>query len=78
MGCGLPHAIGAAYASGRNIVYCITGDGRLQMNIQELQTVVSEGLPVKILVINNMVLANFLRFRPERIDVINTVKSILS
>ena len=48
------------------------------MNIQELQTVVSEGLPVKILVINNMVLANFLRFRPERIDVINTVKSILS
>ena len=56
MGCGLPYAIGAAYASGRNIVYCITGDGGLQMNIQELQTVASESLPVKILVINNRIL----------------------
>ncbi len=56
MGCGLPYAIGAAIAEKGRPVYCITGDGGLQMNIQELQTVKSEGLPIKILVINNRVL----------------------
>ena len=40
MGCGLPYAIGATIAEGKKTVYCITGDGGLQMNIQELQTVV--------------------------------------
>lgn len=55
MGCGLPYAVGASYATNRGIVYCITGDGGLQMNIQELQTVTSERLPVKIIVINNRV-----------------------
>ena len=53
MGCGLPYAVGASFALGRKTVYCITGDGGLQMNIQELQTVASEKLPVKILVIDN-------------------------
>ena len=53
MGCGLPYAIGASFATEKGIVYCITGDGGLQMNIQELQTVFSEQLPIKILVINN-------------------------
>lgn len=56
MGCGLPYAVGASLASDRGTVYCITGDGGLQMNIQELQTVYSEKLPIKILVINNRVL----------------------
>lgn len=56
MGCGLPYAIGASLAVARGIVYCITGDGGLQMNIQELQTVFSEKLPIKIFVINNRVL----------------------
>lgn len=54
MGCGLPYAIGAAIAMGK--CFCITGDGGLQMNIQELEVVVREHLPLKILVINNMVL----------------------
>ncbi len=53
MGCGLPFAIGASIANGKRPVYCLTGDGGLQMNIQELQTVVHEKLPIKILVINN-------------------------
>ena len=53
MGCGLPYAIGACIAEGKKPVYCITGDGGLQMNIQELQTVASEKLPIKIFVINN-------------------------
>lgn len=53
MGIGLPFAIGASISSNKGIVYCITGDGGLQMNIQELETVHREGLPIKILVVNN-------------------------
>ena len=56
MGCGLPYAIGASISRGNGIVYCITGDGGLQMNIQELETIRRENLPVKIIVINNHVL----------------------
>ena len=56
MGCGLPYAIGATFANNKKTVYCITGDGGLQMNIQELQTVASEKLPIKIFVINNKAL----------------------
>lgn len=56
MGCGLPFAIGACYAKDRDTVFCITGDGGLQMNIQELQCVASKKLPIKIFVLNNRVL----------------------
>lgn len=56
MGCGLPYAIGASIATDRGTVFCITGDGGLQMNIQELQTVFTENLPIKIFVINNKAL----------------------
>ena len=56
MGCGLPYAIGACIAKEKKPIYCITGDGGLQMNIQELQVVASEKLPIKIFVINNMAL----------------------
>lgn len=56
MGCGLPYAIGASVSAGNGKVYLITGDGGLQMNIQELQTVYSEHLPIKILVIDNRAL----------------------
>jgi len=52
MGYDLPAAIGACFASGRKVV-CIAGDGSLQMNIQELQTVVHHKLPLKIFVLNN-------------------------
>ncbi len=53
MGCGLPYAIGASISIGNGVVYCITGDGGLQMNIQELETVAREHLPIKIIVLNN-------------------------
>lgn len=53
MGCSLPFAIGSSISLEKKKVYCITGDGGLQMNIQELQTVVTEKLPIKIIVINN-------------------------
>ncbi len=56
MGCGLPYAIGASYAEKDRNIYCITGDGGLQMNIQELQVLAAEKLPVKIFVLNNRAL----------------------
>ena len=56
MGCALPYAIGSSIATGKGVVYCITGDGGMQMNIQELETVKREGLPIKIFVLNNRVL----------------------
>ena len=45
MGCALPYAIGSSIASGKKGVFCITGDGGFQMNIQELETVKRENLP---------------------------------
>lgn len=56
MGCGLPYAIGASISTGNGRSYCISGDGGFQMNIQELETVKRENLPVKIFVLNNRVL----------------------
>ncbi len=53
MGYDLPAAIGACIASGKKDIICIAGDGSIQMNIQELQTIVTNQLPVKIFVINN-------------------------
>jgi acetolactate synthase-1/2/3 large subunit len=53
MGYDLPAAIGAAFARPGKRVICIAGDGSIQMNIQELQTVVHHHLPVKIFVLNN-------------------------
>jgi len=52
MGYGFPAAIGAAFANNQDVI-CIEGDGSLQMNIQELQTLVHYKLPVKLFVINN-------------------------
>jgi len=53
MGYDLPAAIGAAVAKGGGRVICLAGDGSLQLNIQELQTVVHNHLPVKLFVFNN-------------------------
>ncbi len=52
MGYDLPAAIGAAVAKNGSVI-CITGDGSIQMNIQELQTLVHNKLPVKIFIFNN-------------------------
>lgn len=53
MGYGLPGAIGAALARPGRRIILVTGDGSLQLNIQELITVMHHRLPVKILLINN-------------------------
>lgn len=53
MGWALPASIGACFALGRKPITCVTGDGSLQMNIQELATVMRHQLPIKIFLINN-------------------------
>ncbi|NCB92716.1 MAG: thiamine pyrophosphate-binding protein [Clostridia bacterium] len=53
MGYGIPAAIGVCEASGRKEVICVTGEGSLQMNIQELQTIWHHQLPIHIFVVNN-------------------------
>lgn len=53
MGYDLPAAIGACIAEGRPETVCLTGDGSIQMNLQELQTIRTNRLPIKIFVINN-------------------------
>ena len=53
MGYDLPAAIGACFANGKRNTICVTGEGSLQMNIQELQTIIHHRLPIKIFVLNN-------------------------
>ncbi|MDD6201942.1 MAG: thiamine pyrophosphate-binding protein [Lachnospiraceae bacterium] len=53
MGYDLPAAIGACIAGGKKEIVCISGDGSIQMNLQELQTIITNQLPIKIFVINN-------------------------
>src|ERR1017187_938725 len=53
MGYDLPAAIGASFVRPGKRVICLAGDGSIQMNIQELQTVVHHHLPLKIFVLNN-------------------------
>ncbi len=53
MGFGLPAAIGAQLGKPDHLVILVSGDGSLQMNIQELATVRNHRLPVKIFVVNN-------------------------
>ena len=53
MGFDLPAAVGAATGAAGRRVICLAGDGSIQLNVQELQTVVHHQLPIKIFVLNN-------------------------
>jgi acetolactate synthase I/II/III large subunit len=53
MGYDLPAAIGACIGNNRERVICLAGDGSIQMNLQELQTIAGYRLPIKIFVLNN-------------------------
>ena len=53
MGYDLPAAIGACVALDNQEIVCLTGDGSIQMNLQELQTILTNRLPIKLFVINN-------------------------
>ena len=67
MGYSLPAAIGCALASGKE-VYSFQGDGGIQMNIQELQTVARENIPVKIILFNNSALGMIRHFQEMYFD----------
>ncbi len=56
MGFGLPAAMGVKVALPDSVSVCITGDGSIQMNIQELSTCLQYGIPVKIISLNNQAL----------------------
>jgi acetolactate synthase-1/2/3 large subunit len=53
MGYGLPAAIGTCVGGGRKTTICLEGDGSIMMNLQELQTIITNRLPIKIFLINN-------------------------
>jgi acetolactate synthase I/II/III large subunit len=53
MGFGLPAAMGAAVGCPDRTVVCIAGDGSVQMNAQELATCAQNGIPVKVVIMNN-------------------------
>lgn len=53
MGYGLPAAIGTCIGGGRRTTICLEGDGSIMMNLQELQTILTNHLPIKVFVINN-------------------------
>ena len=53
MGVGLPYAMGVRFANPKATVACVTGEGSIQMNIQELSTAKQFRLPIKIINLNN-------------------------
>jgi len=53
MGFDLPAAVGACVGSGRRPIVCLAGDGSIQMNLQELQTIATNRLPITVFVLNN-------------------------
>lgn len=53
MGYGLPAAVGTCIGGGRRATICLEGDGSIMMNLQELQTIITNRLPIKIFLINN-------------------------
>lgn len=63
MGYALPAAIGARMMNEDKDVYCINGDGGIQMNIQELQTLIEYDLDVKVIVFNNRGLGMIRQFQ---------------
>ncbi len=65
MGYSLPAGIGAYFASPERPVICITGDGGVQMNVQELQTVSREKIPMKIFIMNNQSLGMIRTFHEK-------------
>lgn len=62
MGYSLPAAIGAYYSTGKTVV-SFNGDGGFQMNIQELQFIAREELPIKVIVFNNYALGMIRHFQ---------------
>lgn len=77
MGYSLPAAIGACIASSKKPTICFSGDGGIQMNIQELMAVSSERLPIKIILLNNYALGMIRHFQEMYFDKKYTQTTIL-
>jgi len=63
MGYSLPAAIGACFATNRQPIVSISGDGGFQINIQELETIRRNNLPIKIIILNNHSLGMIRQFQ---------------
>jgi len=68
MGFGLPAAMGAQAAKKDSEVWCVSGDGSFQMNFQELMTIVQEGWPIKILLLDNSYLGMVRQWQEQFYD----------
>jgi acetolactate synthase-1/2/3 large subunit len=68
MGFALPASIGVCFANKKAPVVCIAGDGGFQLNIQELQTIVRNKLPIKMIVLNNRCLGMIRQFQDSYFD----------
>jgi acetolactate synthase-1/2/3 large subunit len=68
MGFSLPAGIGACIALDKQPVVVLVGDGCMQINIQELQTIVRNKLPVKVIVLNNNTLGMIRQFQDSYFD----------
>ena len=68
MGYSLPASIGACIASSKEPTVCFSGDGGIQMNLQELMAVAYEHLPIKIILLNNYALGMIRHFQEMYFD----------
>jgi acetolactate synthase-1/2/3 large subunit len=68
MGFALPAAIGSSFALNKRPVLAVIGDGSFQINIQELQTIVRNKLPIKIVILNNKSLGMIRQFQDSYFD----------
>ena len=68
MGSGVPESIGACFANDKKRTICFCGDGSMQLNIQELQTIYHHNLPIKIILFNNQ---GYLAIRHTQTDFLN-------
>ncbi|MCX6815405.1 MAG: thiamine pyrophosphate-binding protein [Candidatus Aenigmarchaeota archaeon] len=68
MGCAVPTAIGAWLSDTSRRVWAVCGDGGFQINIQELQTIVRNKIPMKIIIINNNSLGMLTQFQTENFE----------
>jgi len=82
MGYAFPASIGASIALNKKKIICIDGDGSIQINIQELQTMVSNQLPIKIIIMNNDGYGIIKQFQElylgKRYEAVDSVKGVIN
>ena len=67
MGVGIPYAMGIKLAKPQSEVFCVTGEGSVQMNIQELSTCLQYNTPIKVVALNNRYLGMVRQMAGDRI-----------